>query len=142
MIVDASVAIKWLIAEIDSPAAEPLADRTDLTAPSVLPIEVGYVLTKLTRRGEISAEGARNAWGVFRTTPLRIVELGPEVDHAFDLSLQLGASFYDCLYLSLAVILDDVMVTADHSFVRAVRASRDRATADRVRTLAELASDA
>ncbi len=138
MIVDASVAMKWLIPEADSVAADSLADRDDLMAPGVLPFEVGDVLTKQIRRGAISAEAAREAWNVFRTTPLQIMAAGAEVDDAFDLSLQLGVNFYDCVYLALAIRQDDVLVTADESFVRAVRSSKVRRGQDRVMALAEV----
>lgn len=139
MIVDASVALKWLIKEEASSIADELLARDDLAAPSILMAEAGYVLTKRMRQGAFSSAFARAAWKELQEMPVRILPPGPEIDQAFELSTALKANFYDCVYLGLAVVDDDVVVTADESFVRAVRASRHIRLHARVRLLTDVA---
>ncbi len=138
MIVDASVAIKWLVVEPDSPSAlDFLARAAALSAPSILPVEVGYVLIKRVLRGQIDRVDSGRAWALFRRAELTLDHDDADHDRAFLLALRLGVNLYDCLYLALADRTGDVLVTADQSFVRAVRASADPALAARVQLLSE-----
>jgi predicted nucleic acid-binding protein len=139
VIVDASIALKWLTREPDSPAALRLLSREDLAAPSILRVEIGNVLTKRAQQGLISAQFAANAWRELRNFSVQLAPIGLELDLAFVLATVLRASFYDCNYLALAVAEGDVLVTADERFVRAVRTSADPQINSRIRTLAEVA---
>ena len=59
-VVDASVAVKWLVPEIHTQEAEQLLDPTHvLLAPDLLYAEVGNALWKRVRRRELRAEEAR-----------------------------------------------------------------------------------
>jgi len=135
MIVDASVVLKWGVGEVDSETAERLFLRSDLAAPAVLHAELGYTLTKLARQQHLTRAETIEAWRQLRQADVAIYDDDALLDPAFELSLVLNASFYDCVYLALAVNTNDVLVTADERFIRAVRASP--AFADRVLTLAE-----
>jgi predicted nucleic acid-binding protein len=117
MIVDASVAFKWIIAEPDSDAATALIGREDLRAPSIVFAEVGHGISKRIRRGELKAEGVIER---LQRLPALLSTDDAEADlaSAMTLALQFQHSFYDCLYLALAQRLDDVLVTADEVFVR------------------------
>jgi len=138
MIVDASVVLKWGVSEVDSETAEKLFLRSDLAAPAVLHIELGYTLTKLARQRLLTRVETIEAWRQLRRADLAIYDDEALLDPAFELSLALNASFYDCVYLALAVNTSDVLVTADIRFIRTVRAAP--AYADRVLTLAEAAT--
>jgi len=120
MIIDTSVALKWFITEADSDLADRLLSRSDLKAPAVLKIEIGYVLTKRLRQRTLTLGQARDIW---RDLPgsILLTEDGALLDAAFELSLALGSAFYDCVYLAQAVRDDDVVVTADQRFIEAVR---------------------
>ena len=57
-IVDASVALKWVPAEADSPIANKLRDEFnrqihELLAPDTLPVEIAHALTRAERKGLI-----------------------------------------------------------------------------------------
>jgi len=120
MIIDTSVALKWFITEADSDLADRLLSRSDLKAPAVLKIEIGYVLTKRLRQRTLTLGQARDIW---RDLPgsILLTEDGALLDAAFELSLALGSAFCDCVYLAQAVRDDDVVVTADQRFIEAVR---------------------
>jgi predicted nucleic acid-binding protein len=117
MIVDASVAFKWMVREALSEAAEELVERDDLFAPSILLAEIGHGLSKRVRRGELLAVGLAER---LERLPL-LLTLEPsdhDIGPAWALAMELNHSFYDCLYLALANRFDDVLISADEVFVR------------------------
>ena len=138
MIVDASVGVKWLVAEFDRDLALALLGRMDLAAPDLFKLEIGHLLGKLHRRGAASAQFIRDAWAELDELPVRLQPAGELIDQAFDLSARLDAAIYDCVYLAMAESGDDLLVTADERFARAIRQGRDPALARRVRLLREL----
>ena len=121
LVVDTSVVIKWAVKEPGTDEASQLVDRS-LIAPDLLQAEVANVLTKKVRGRELSAEQARLA---FRQILSRISLLpsAPFGNAAFDLSLSLGHSVYDCYFLAVAEAHGPFMVTADTIFAAKVRAS-------------------
>lgn len=121
MIIDASVATKWLVDEPDSARATELLLRTDLSAPDFLDLELANTLGRFARRGLISNESASDLWTSAFSLPVIRFEWQGLASQGLALSLELGAAFYDCLYLALALEQDDVVVTADARFVRAVQ---------------------
>jgi predicted nucleic acid-binding protein len=124
IIVDASVAIKWVVEEEGSDAAAALASQ-DLTAPSLLMVECANALWVKVRRGELTPSEALDRIQVLLAAP---VEISPDADlaeHAARLALQLNHPVYDCIYLALALQLDGKLVTADRPFAEAVRRHQD-----------------
>ena len=75
--------------------------------------ELGTVLWKKFRAGELTAEEARDLLQDLRRFPIRtipsIVLIGP----ALDISTRFGRSVYDCLYLALASSRHCQVVTPD-----------------------------
>jgi predicted nucleic acid-binding protein len=133
MIIDANVAFKWLIDEDLSDNAARLLPRTDLVAPTILDIEVLQALTRRFRQRLL--ERQRLQWAVdgLGAAPVERIDWRGVGGAALRLSLDLRATYVDCLYLALAVDLDDIMVTADDRFARAV--GSDPALGQRVRGL-------
>jgi predicted nucleic acid-binding protein len=123
MIIDASVAFKWLIEEQDSDRALEWIGRTALVAPTLIHIEVANALWKRFRRGELgSDEGASEHLAGLLQLIETVDETG-NVPRAFELAGELDHPIYDCIYLALAEARDDQVVTADLRFVRSVRGS-------------------
>lgn len=132
LVVDASVALKWVVRETGSEAATALLHRV-LIAPDLMVAEVGSALTKKVRRGEIGAVQARQGLEEVRSR-LQFVPSEGLHEAAFDLSLALHHAMYDCYYLALAEAHDSRMVTADAVFAGKVRQG---ALAGRVHLLGE-----
>lgn len=113
MIVDASVALKWIVPEIDSDRAVALLEAESLSAPSLVLVEVANALWKIAQRGGLRSDVD---FGPEINALSRLVKL---VDHphlaarALELAIELQHPVYDCLYLALAEEEDDVLVTAD-----------------------------
>ena len=120
MVVDASVALKWVVQEDDSEAATALASR-DLAAPSILIAECANVLWTKTRRSELSDGEATERMVALQSAPVALTPIENMVTDALALALRLEHPVYDCLYLALARRLNATLVTADRRFVNAVR---------------------
>ncbi|MFL6857170.1 MAG: type II toxin-antitoxin system VapC family toxin [Allosphingosinicella sp.] len=129
MVIDTSVAIKWAVGETGSSEALQLISRS-LIAPDLFQAEVGNVLSKKVRVRQLSKEQANLA---FRQILSRVTLLpsAPFGLAAFDLSLSLAHSIYDCYFLAVAEAHGPLMVTADKVFAAKVRAT-GRASAMRL----------
>jgi predicted nucleic acid-binding protein len=55
LVVDASVAVKWVLKEPDSDAARRIAEQAELLAPDLLWAELGSLLWRRQRQGELRA---------------------------------------------------------------------------------------
>lgn len=120
-IVDASVAIKWLVPEIHTADALRLRNSTKpLHAPALLDVELGNVLWKKVRRGELTAADISEMVKRFLALPLVRHPIQPLVSPALDLACETGRTVYDSLYVALAVNLGGRMVTADRRLVNAL----------------------
>lgn len=125
VVVDASVAVKLLIAEADSTWALSLA-RSDATlvAPELLLSESGNALWKLTRRGLLTQAAEAGLYESLEALPLQIIPCGAILHvAALRLANALGHPVYDCLYLALALDRGAGLATADQRFVRVLRAA-------------------
>ncbi len=119
LIVDASVALKWVLQEDGSEPARALLTAEPLAAPDLLWIECASVLAVKVRRGLMAPEAARVSLGALQSTPVRIVPSGPHIAEAHRMAVDLSHSAYDCLYLALALDERAVLVTADTRFAAA-----------------------
>jgi len=127
-VVDASVAIKWFVPEVHHEAARRLLrEGFELLSPDLVRAEVGNVLWKKWRRGELSAGEAVAILRDFGRFPLRIRTSASLVEGTWTVAERFGRSFYDGLYVALAVETESSLVTAD---LRLYNALRDDALAD------------
>ena len=123
--VDASVAVKWLVPENASDAAERvLAASDDLIAPDLLLAEVANALRKKSRRGELTAAEAAEAFAILCTLRLELHSTGPLVRRALDLAAILDISVYDCVYIALAEAEGGRLVSDDKALVARLRLRR------------------
>jgi predicted nucleic acid-binding protein len=113
LVVDASVAVKWVIPEPDSDLALRMILRDDLVAPDLLRLEVASALWKLAQRGKISLERVQSCWDVFNGVPVALQQASGLVEAALDLAIRHEITVYDGTYLALALALDCPVVTAD-----------------------------
>jgi predicted nucleic acid-binding protein len=113
LVVDASVAVKWVLPEPDSDRARALILRGDLAAPDLLYLEVANVLWKQARRGAISPVRARRGWRIFGGIPITLWRAGSLADAALNLAIRHGITVSDGTYLALAFALNCPVVTVD-----------------------------
>jgi predicted nucleic acid-binding protein len=117
-IVDASVAVKWVVDEEGSDAAAALADR-ELAAPEILLGECANALWSKSRLKEITPSEASERLEVLCGAPVELVAVAMLVQDALQLALLLDHPVYDCLYLALAVQRGIPLITADRRCAKA-----------------------
>ena len=121
LVVDASVAVKWLIAEDGSDAADRLlTDDDDLHAPRLMASEVANALWRKVRLGEIERGQAGTLTAALSEMPVRWSADETVCADAVRLAVVLDRPVYDCVYLALAHRLDARLVTADERFANAL----------------------
>jgi predicted nucleic acid-binding protein len=121
-VLDASVALKWVLSESDSPAANKLReeftrDVHELVAPDTFLAEVAHALTKAERRGLIGAGQASLLLGDILTTRPDLHAFVPLLARAAELATQARIGVYDCLYVGLAEREQCPLVKADQRLV-------------------------
>src|SRR4051794_2916873 len=115
-VLDASVALKWVLREPDADKALRLREdfrnsAHELIAPDSFPLEIAHPLTKYERRGLIS--DAESLWMNVMTTVPRLESSTTLISRALQLAKQARIGFYDCLYVALAERERCELVTAD-----------------------------
>lgn len=122
VVVDASVAAKWVLPEADSAAArEFLKDTNLLIAPALIAVEVPGAIIRRYRQGLIDAEDARAAnaaWQRIVSQPhFRLMTTEELIPTAMEAALQSRHSLADCLYVAAATQCSAPLVTADRTMV-------------------------
>ena len=127
-VVDASVAAKWLL-----PAAgEDLLDQANdlaarhvrrellLLAPDLIGAEIGNVLWKAVRRQRISRGEAENSLRRFTDLEIHLMPTPDLLLQALQVAVTCDRSFYDSLYVALALATKTELITADERLVNAL----------------------
>jgi predicted nucleic acid-binding protein len=121
LVVDASVAVKFLVVEPGNDTARRLLTIPDpLIAPDWILVEAASAFWKKVRRSElliIHAERHLADLPDFFETLYPASEL---IEEALSLSFRLRHAVDDCVYLALALRKDCPLVTADEEFAAAV----------------------
>ena len=121
-IVDASVAIKWVVTEADTTTALKLLDHR-LYAPALFRAECANILWKKVRRSQLTPQAASVAAHVLNQSGIKSVPVEPDLYTVFELSITLDHPAYDCVYLAAAMAQNLPLVTADASLAAKVSQS-------------------
>lgn len=123
LVIDASIAIKWVIAEPGT--NEALALRNErLFAPDLLIPECANILWKKVRRAEITEQEASLAARLLARADIQLEPMRPFLEPAMRLAVELDHPAYDCIYLALAKQLVCDFVTADAALYRKILAAK------------------
>jgi predicted nucleic acid-binding protein len=136
-VVDASVALKWVIEEDRTPEALALRQRAKLIAPDLLAAECANVLWKKVRRHELLKEEALLAARLLQAAEIELLPTRYLFEAALRMSIEIDHPAYDCVYLAVAVENKCHFVTADERFVRKLRQGQQRTVRDIVVSLIE-----
>ena len=118
-VLDASIAVKWVIPEVLSDNADRLRDgEDDVLAPDLLLVEVAKALWRKTAAKEISPREADDAFDLLRQGRIDLRPTGPLLPRAMEMARRLDHPVYDCVYLALAEREHAALVTADHRLLR------------------------
>src|SRR5262245_38726428 len=106
-VLDASVAICWVIPRSLSPKAIRLRDEYrqnihELLAPAIFIDEVAGALTKAERQKDIAVGQAVPLYAKVMNHPPVLIAHAPLIARAIDISSRTRSGYYDCLYMALA----------------------------------------
>ncbi len=128
VVVDASVGLKWVLQESDSPLAEALVlSEPDLLVPDFWLHEATNVLWLQVRRKLFTPAEAREGLALLTAQVEPIPTAGMDLHEvALDIGIAVNHSTYDTLYLAFAVAMGaEAVVAADATFLRAMRTHPD-----------------
>ena len=124
-VLDACVALKWVLPEKDSPRAVRLRNDFrdhvhELLAPDIFAVEIAHSLSRAQRKKLIRPpQGMKRLIAVMRFPPILHASL-LLLPRAFAMSSAEGIGVYDCLYVALAEREGCGLVTADEKLVKAL----------------------
>ncbi len=123
LIVDSSVAVKWVANEPGSDRARALYLSDECWAPSLIIAEVGNALWKKQR---MKIVGIEQATAALRALPdrIRLFDIADLALRAFAIATDLDHPIYDCFYLALAERERCAMVTADQRLLSAAKRAK------------------
>ena len=142
LIVDASIAIKWVVEEEGSDLAIALRAGYRFAAPDLFAAECANILWKKTQRGELTRDEASMAARLIERSGVELFSGRPLIGEATELALDLGHPAYDCFYICLAVRQKCRFVTADERLLAALRHKALPRLAGICVTMADLAGEA
>ena len=117
LIVDASVAVKWVVEEhLRDRARTLLDDAHELCAPDFVLVESASALFKKAKKQEISPDQASEGAAAIARYFNILHPAAELVERSMKIAFELDHSVYDCLYLACAEAWGGVVVTADHRF--------------------------
>ncbi len=123
IVVDASLALKWVLNEEHSDRATALGPGRELLTSALFWAEAGNAIATRVRRGELDRVRGNDALRDLQAAPLRTSALDTEAAlAALMIAYDLAHPIYDCCYLALALKENTVVVTADRRFRSAVAA--------------------
>ena len=130
VVVDASVAAKWVVPEI----IEPLAAQADrllrayaagtvhILVPDLFWLEIGNFLWKATRRREIAVEVAQRSLEAMLSRGFPTVPTRSLLPDALKIAADFDRTVYDSAYVALAVATQSELITADERLANALAA--------------------
>jgi predicted nucleic acid-binding protein len=125
LVVDASVAAKWVLPEPGSAEAATLRTQDpDLIAPSLVVAEIGNAIWKTVLRGDTGRADAPNALRAAVRHYSRLIADEMVVARAMELALELNHPIYDCFYLALAERERAPLISADTRLLAAAKKAK------------------
>ena len=121
LVVDASVAVKWLVVEDGSDVARDLLDDgDDLHAPRLLVSEVANAVWRKVRLGQVDRRSAGQLIATMSDTPVRWHADETVGADAIRLAITHDRPVYDFMYIALAQRLGTHVITADRRLANAL----------------------
>ena len=118
--VDASVAVKWLVVEEGSADARVLLDDEELHAPRLLVAEVANAVWRKVRLDQVDRSAAGQLLATMSDMPIRWHADETICADAIRLAIAHDRPVYDLMYVALAQRLGVRVVTADQRLVNAL----------------------
>ena len=137
VVVEASVAIKWVVDDDCTQGALAVLQQFGLLSPDLIFAECANILWKKVRLSEITQDEAIEAASLIRIAKIEVLPVRCLVESALRLAIELDHAAYDCVYLALALQNDCPFVTADQRLRRKVAQSGDPRFTGRILSIDE-----
>ena len=120
IVLDASVAVSWLLNEGPTPRLDSILAAHDIIVPSHWTVEVGHGILKALRRKTISQE---HLSGIASDLDALSISVQPPIDVASVLPLlkfarEQGLTMYDAVYVQLALNRTAELATLDNAMAK------------------------
>ena len=123
IVVDASLAVKWYLAEANSNEARAAFERHagNIVAPDIILTEVIGSMVRRANMNKMERAGSEASIAKFIALIsegfVAVLQMSPtQMGHAASLAIDLGHPLKDCIYLALAMELDCDLITCDARF--------------------------
>ncbi|HEY5107608.1 MAG TPA: type II toxin-antitoxin system VapC family toxin [Caulobacteraceae bacterium] len=123
VVIDASVALKWVMSEVGSEQAAALQGAASLMAPDLIVREWCAALSEKVRRREMSVDDALLAARILQHVDIELRPMRSLLLDATRLALVLQHPADECFYLALAFSEGCPLVTADGGMAARLAAS-------------------
>jgi predicted nucleic acid-binding protein len=140
LVIDASIALKWVVCEPGTEAALALRRSAKLLAPELMLVECANILCKKVARGELTRDEALLAARLLHASGVEFVPTRALLEAAMLIAFDIGLSASACVHVALAAARNCRLVTADAALVRSASKAAKGAWADRVISLHEAAA--
>lgn len=111
LIIDTSVAVKWIVDEDGSDSAHALIG-TDLVAPDLFKAELANALWKKVMRDQATTLQVTAGY-VAASASISFLSASPFSERALEIALELRHPIYDCYFLALSEATGLPIITAD-----------------------------
>ena len=125
LVVDSSVAIKWVLPQPNSPQALDILEQHQtgklrLLAPDLIYAEIGNIVWKLSHFGRLSQDDGLKALQLFQSIKLGITPSQALLETAYQFALTYKRTVYDSLYVVLNQRSKCSLVRDDNKLVNAL----------------------
>ncbi len=121
-VLDAAIALRWVLPEADAAQAIALQQRLwdgrdEFFAPDIFAVEIAHSLTRAERQGRILLGQSKGFLTYILSAPPAFHASLPILDRALEISSQYRIGVYDCVYVALAEQLGCDLITCDERLI-------------------------
>ncbi|MBJ7378530.1 type II toxin-antitoxin system VapC family toxin [Sphingobium sp.] len=127
LVIDASVAVKWVVTEEGTADAVSLLSAGQLAAPDLLMAECADILWQKVARSELDPDEAVLAARLLQQADIELYPMRSLLEPAAQIAIDLNHPAYDCIYLALAMTNGWRLVTTDARLISKAREAISRA---------------
>lgn len=140
LVIDSSIAVKWVVEEEGTPLAVMLRQHHHFAAPDLLVAECANILWKKTQRNELTPAEASMAAKLLERSNIELFAMRGLLTKAMEMAISLGHPAYDCMYICLAVSRNWRFVTADERLLRVLHQKAPASVANLCVTMEQITS--
>lgn len=96
-----------------------LSEGCDLTAPDVLPFEIGNALTAMMKKGTLKSDEILASWEIIQLIPVELRRI--DFKSALEIAVAFNIYAYDAYFLECAHRLKSPIITLDQGMKRIAR---------------------